>query len=254
MLLNLLAPILAITLLQVTADAPTTGTPTAEPQANADAIALPTLTAEEIFARLVEANERRARQLRGYVCRRSYSVDYRGFGGHKEATMVVTAHYSAPSEKRFEITSESGSGMLRGKVLHKLLESEKEAATAEHQSRTAMTPDNYSLTLVGIHATPNGGCYRMKAVPKRKDKFLYDGEICVNGRDFAVEMIDAEPAKNPSFWTKNVKIEHRYRKHGNLWLPESNKSTTKVRLGGTAILTIEYTDYKTQAAEHVASR
>jgi hypothetical protein len=73
---------------------------------------------------------------------------------------------------------------------------------------------------------------------------LYRGEICVNEADFAVESIDAEPAKNPSIWIKKTRIEHRYEKVGEFWLPASNKSVTNVLLGGTAMLTIQYTDYK----------
>ena len=80
--------------------------------------------------------------------------------------------------------------------------------------------------------------------PRRDNKFLYRGEICVNAADFAVETIDAEPAKNPSFWTKKTRIEHRYQKIGQFWLPAFNQTVTNVRLGGTAMLSIVYSDYE----------
>ena len=80
--------------------------------------------------------------------------------------------------------------------------------------------------------------------PKRDNKFLYRGEICVNAADFAVESIDAEPAKNPSFWIKKTRIEHRYQKIGQFWFPLSNQSVTNVRMGGTATLNIDYTGYE----------
>ena len=38
--------------------------------------------------------------------------------------------------------------------------------------------------------------------------------------------MEGEPAKNPSFWTKDTKIEQVYAKVGNFWLPRSNRSTT----------------------------
>ena len=66
--------------------------------------------------------------------------------------------------------------------------------------------------------------------------------------DFAVARIEAEPAKNPSFWTKNTKIEHRYVKVNDFWLPARNHSLTSVRLGGRADLTIEYLDYQVTPA------
>lgn len=61
--------------------------------------------------------------------------------------------------------------------------------------------------------------------------------------------IEAEPAKNPSFWIKRTDIEHKYTKVDGFWLPEENRSTSTIRLGGRAVLTIEYQDYKiTQAS------
>jgi hypothetical protein len=83
----------------------------------------------------------------------------------------------------------------------------------------------------------------------RDNKYLFRGEICVNGNDFAVELIDAEPAKNPSIWIKQTRIEHQYEKLGEFWLPASNQSVTNVLLGGTATLTIQYMDYKLETGQ-----
>jgi hypothetical protein len=51
-----------------------------------------------------------------------------------------------------------------------------------------------------------------------------------------VVRIKAEPAKNPSFWTRSTRIEHRYVKVNDFWLPAHNRSLTSVRLGGSPIL------------------
>jgi hypothetical protein len=161
-----------------------------------------------------------------------------------KAEMEVVAHYQAPENKSFDVVSESGSKMLQSKVLRKLLESEEEAAHADNQRQTSLTPDNYSFTLLGSRPSAYGGCYRLGVEPKRENKFLYRGEICVNAADFAVESIDAEPAKNPSFWIKKTRIEHRYQKVGQFWFPLSNQSVTNVRIGGTATLNIDYTGYE----------
>jgi hypothetical protein len=134
--------------------------------------------------------------------------------------------------------------MLQTKVLLKLLESEREAARPENQRQTALTSANYTFTLLGSRPSPYGGCYRLGVEPRRENKFLYRGEICVNAADFAVETIDAEPARNPSFWIKRTRIEHRYQRIGLFWLPASNRSITSVRLGGTATLSILYSGYE----------
>jgi hypothetical protein len=202
------------------------------------------LTADQVVAKLVESNAARTRQLQSYSGRRIYSLDYKGLFGHKQATIEVTSKFTGPATKEFTIVSESGSKMLVNKVLKGLLEGEKEAAAPDIQRQTALTPDNYKFSLLGTATRPSGDCYRLRADPLRENKFLYRGEICVDARDFAVVSIEAEPAKNPSFWISSTRIEHAYGKVGQFWLPSSNKSTSKVKLGGSAVLTILYTDYK----------
>lgn len=202
------------------------------------------LSTQQIIEELDRHNAERAAALRGFDGKRSYQLSYHGFPSSREAEMEVVAHYQAPESKSFDVLSENGSKMLQGKVLRKLLETESEAANADNERETALTPDNYSFTLLGSRPSAYGGCYRLAVEPKRHNKFLYRGEICVNATDFAVETIDAEPAKNPSFWIKKTRIEHRYQKIGEFWLPASNKSVTDVRLGGTATLNILYSDYQ----------
>jgi hypothetical protein len=201
------------------------------------------LSTDQIVERLGQHNAQRAAALRGFEGKRTYQLTYRGFPSAKDAQMEVVARYQAPESKSFDVVSESGSKMIHNKVFAKLLESEREAAHPDNQRETALTPDNYSFTLLGSRPSAYGGCYRLAVEPKRSNKFLYRGEICVNAADFAVESIDAEPAKNPSFWIKKTRIEHRYEKVGEFWLPVSNKSVTNVRMGGTATLSIQYTGY-----------
>ena len=202
------------------------------------------MSAEEIVARLERNNAQRAAALRAYDGKRSYRLTYHGFPSNREAEIEVAAHYQAPESKSFDVVSESGSKMLQSKVLLRLLESEREAARAQNQRQTALTTDNYTFTLLGSRPSSYGGCYRLSVEPRRDNKFLYRGEICVNAADFAVETIDAEPARNPSFWIKQTRIEHRYQKIGPFWLPASNRSVTSVRLGGTATLSIVYSGYE----------
>jgi hypothetical protein len=70
----------------------------------------------------------------------------------------------------------------------------------------------------------------------------------VDAEDFAVARIEGAPAKNPSFWTKDTKIVQVYTKVGDFWLPESNRSTSAIRLGGQASFTIDYQNYQISAA------
>ena len=216
----------------------------AEPAADASSSSLRAgLSVEEIVARLNRNNEQRAAALRAYEGKRSYTLTYRGFPSNRDAEMEVMAHYEPPASKSFHVVSGSGSKLMQSKVFSKLLDSEREAADAEGQRQTALSPDNYTFTLLGSRPSPNGGCYRLGVEPRHDYKFLYRGEICVNAADFAVESIDAELAKNPSFWIKKTRIEHRYQKIGQFWLPASNQTISSIRLGGTATLSILYSEY-----------
>ena len=53
------------------------------------------------------------------------------------------------------------------------------------------------------------------------NKYLYR-KNWVDAADFAISQIEAEPAKNPSFWIKKTEIHHRYGKLGEFWLPLRN--------------------------------
>lgn len=216
----------------------------AEPAAVANSSALRTgLSVDEIVSRLTTNNKQRTAMLRAYEGKRSYTLTYRGLPSNREAEMEVVAHYEAPQSKSFDVVSGSGSKLIQTRVFAKLLEAERESADAQNQRQTALSPDNYTFTLLGSRPSPYGGCYRLAVEPRRDNKFLYRGEICVNAEDFAVESIDAEPAKNPSFWIKKTRIEHRYQKIGQFWLPASNQTISSIRLGGTATLSILYSGY-----------
>ena len=206
------------------------------------------LSTEQVVQNLVRMNAERAQKLSAYQGKRTYRLEYHGFPGSRSAEMVVEVKYRSPGTKEFTIRSETGSKLIIDRVFKKLLQTEKEALEAENLRRTALNEENYLFKLLDYEITSAGSRYVLSVEPKRKDKLLYSGRIWVDEEDFAVVRIEAEPAKNPSFWTKNTKIEHRYVKVNNFWLPAQNHSLTTVRLGGRADLTIDYQDYQVTPA------
>lgn len=218
------------------------GTVSAWPQAAAPPgapISTP-LSAEEVIKNLEKKNQERAHALRQFQSTRTYRLEYRGLPSNKDAEMVVRMNFNSPDKKEFTIVSQSGSKFVIDHVFKKLLEGEQEASSVENQRRTALSPENYEFQMDGY----DNGQYRLKVIPKSKNKYLYRGKIWVDAKDFAVTHIEAEPAKNPSFWIKHTEIEHRYAKVDDFWLPAENRSASTIRLGGRAVLTIEYRDYK----------
>jgi outer membrane lipoprotein-sorting protein len=202
----------------------------------------------EVVNNLVRKNLERSRALGAYRGTRTYRLEYRGFPGSRTAEMVVEVSYKSPGTKQFTVRSETGSKLLIDRVFKKMLQSEKEALSEENQSRVALNQDNYSFTLLGHEETPLTSLYILAVEPRTQNKLLYRGRIWVDAEDFAVVRIEGEPAKNPSFWTKDTKIEQVYTKVGNFWLPRSNRSTSSIRLGGHAVFAIDYADYQITAS------
>ncbi len=211
------------------------------------------LNSEEIVTNLIQRNLERARALGAYQGTRIYRLEYHGFPGSRAAEMTVDVKYSTPGTKEFSIRSEKGSQLIIDRVFKRMLQSEKAAAAEENQSHVALNRDNYNFTLDGYESTPSGLAYILSVAPRTDDKLLYRGRIWVDAEDFAVVRIDAVPAKNPSFWTKDTRIEQTYAKVGDFWLPLSNRSTSDIRLGGHAAFTIDYRDYQITAATAVGS-
>ncbi len=205
------------------------------------------VSVDQIVSRLTEANKKRTDDLKGYTEERRYSVTYHGFPAKLSASMVVEATYEAPETKHFQIVSLTGSKLLADRVLKRLLSTEE--AAARNPQETALDSANYSFTLVGQEVLDGRPCYLLAVVPKTDSKLLYRGTIWVDADDYAVTRIDAQPAQNPSFWIRSTEIHHVYAKTGAFWLPEHNESDTLVRLGGSAVLTIDYGAYKTTSTD-----
>jgi hypothetical protein len=219
----------------------------ADPDSLPHSITNAPLSVDQVVAKLIRKDEDRARALRHYESSRVYRLSYRGFPSDRDAEMTVEATFDSPSNKNFKVISQKGSKLIIDRVFKRLLESEKEAAEPEMHARTLLNRDNYDMTLVGYESSgvdSAGSQYVLEVTPKSKSKYVYRGKVWVDATDFAVTRIDAEPAQNPSFWTKKNEIHHEYMKVQNFWLPRRNESISYIRLGGKATLTIDYSNYR----------
>lgn len=217
---------------------------TSSAQAPAGIPVEPRLTLAQVVEKLVQKNAERAKALQSYRGKRIYQLDYQGFPKQLRAEMVVEMSYTAPAQKEFRILSESGSKWIVKRVLKRLTDEETEAQGAATRLSVELNSRNYDFTSLEVQAGAGGCAYVLAIQPKAPSKFLYRGKIWVDDHDFAVCRIEAEPAKNPSFWITKTEIHHDYHKFGEFWLPVKNQSVSNVRLGGRATLTITYQDYE----------
>ena len=171
----------------------------------------------------------------------------KGFSRTVDGKMDVEMSYDAVTGKSFRIVSQTGSNLLCDKVLKRAIDSEKEAS--QDKSLTAFNETNYSFSLLGTDTVNGRATYILHEEPRMEGKFLSRGKIWIDAEDFAVIKMETEPAKNPSFWISRTSISSSSVKTDGFWLPGHTRSETKVRIGGTAVLTIDYGTYKVVTAE-----
>lgn len=200
------------------------------------------LTAAQIVEQMLHRSQLQGDGLKHYKAMRHYHVEYRGFSARLAADLDAEISYDSTLGKSFRIVKESGSKALCEKVLKRAVESEREAW--QNKSSIALTPANYAFNLVGSESLDGHPAFVMNVEPLTKSKFLYRGKIWVDAADFALVKIEAEPARNPSFWITRTLIRQTFAKIGPFWLPVQNRSESKVRVGGTAVLIIDYGAYQ----------
>ncbi len=205
----------------------------------------PTPTTAQIIEQMQRHDQQQAKTLQSYEGLRHYSVVYRGFARTITANMDVEVNYDASSGKSFRIISQKGSGMLCDKVLKRALDSEREASL--DKSSTALNSVNYKFQFVDTDRVGDRPAYVLTVEPISPSKFLYKGKIWVDAAEFAVAKMEVQPAKNPSFWISRTLIHHTNEMTNGFWLPEQNQSETKVRIGGTATMSIDYQSYRIKA-------
>jgi hypothetical protein len=205
-------------------------------------------TLEQVVDNLIAKNAERGLALQSYQSRRFYRLDYTGFPTSLKAEMVVDMLYEAPATKTFKIVSQSGPKWMIERIFKGLMQAEQEALNTKNRERVALDRRNYQFNGMEFQDASDGCSYVLTVQPKIPNKLLYRGRVWVNSKDFAVCRIEAEPSKNPSLWIKSTAIHHIYKKLGDFWFPSENESTSTMRVGGRAVLSIKYRNYEILAA------
>jgi hypothetical protein len=208
----------------------------------------PGVAESEIFAELVARNQLRNAALLDYTAQRTYQVA--DLNGKVHAEEIGRMDYRAPDKKSFGVTSEKGSGLIRRMALNPLIASEIEAASGKEHHDSSITPANYDLKPLGEQQVGPYRCFVAQAIPKRKDKYLFEGKVWIDVQDYAVVRIEGHPAKKLSFWIERADVVRQYQKIGNFWLPERDETFVQVRLYGKKVLTIDHQDYVVNGARN----
>lgn len=195
----------------------------------------------QILASMERHDQIQREGLKHYRAIRQYHVEYQGITTI-EASMVAEFDFDATTGKSYRVMSQSGSKILSEKILKRAMDSEVEAS--KDSGATGLTPANYRFQLQGGDNVDGRPAYILSVEPLKQSKFLYRGRVWVDATDFAVAKIEALPAKSPSFLISRTLIQWTYAKTENFWLPQRSRSEAKIRIGGTAVLTIDYGTYQ----------
>ena len=212
----------------------------------------PGVTESQVLAELATHNERRRSALQDYAVMRTYQVV--DLKGKVHAEEIGRMEFFSPDKKAFTVTSESGSGLVRHMALNPLINSEIEAAAGKEHHDSAISTDNYSLKLLGEQQLGPYRCFVADAVPKRRDKYLFEGRVWIDVNDYSIVRIEGHPAKKLSFWIQRADFVRQYQKIDGFWLPENDQTLVQVRLYGKKILKIEHRNYVVNAGQNTSAR
>lgn len=210
--------------------------------------AAPAFTADELLARIAKADRTRTAALTRYTAVRRYTLANERF--KKRAEVMARIIYTHPGNKVFEILSESGSSVLRDRVLKRLIRTERELSQERDTARINAT--NYSIHLLGTESLNGRASYVIELVPKASSPYLVQGRAWVDVEDFA--KVEGVLAKSPSMWTAAPRINHEYSKSGAFWLPAVYRSTADAPLFGRTDLVMECLDYRLEAGAVIPSK
>jgi hypothetical protein len=199
------------------------------------------VTGSLVLAELMDHNGRRSGALLEYTAvKRHQMIDS---SGEMYAEEIEQIKYHAPDKKTFVVTSENGWGATGHFVLDQLIASEIEATARGDDRDSSITPSNYKLEPLGEQQVGAFQCLVVRAIPKRKEKDLFEGKIWIDAQDYAIVRIEGHPVKRPAFWIASEDYVRQYQKIDGFWLPQQDETLVHVRLYGTKLLIVDHWNY-----------
>ena len=196
-------------------------------------------SADDVVAKMVRADAERRSESTGYTALRRYVA----VNQDRRAEMVVRVDCSPDGAKHFTVISEEGSSSIRKHAFYKMLSEETMASRRETRDGSRITPANYTFNMLGRDTLDSGPAYVLAIIPKTENKYLIQGRIWVNAKDYSIVRVEGQPAQNPSFWVHDVHFIHTYQRVGQFWFASSTHSTSEIRIFGRSELTIENSNY-----------
>lgn len=181
-----------------------------------------------ILQRLEMVQSQDPAQSRPYEVTRAYKV-FQGDEKQSSSAATVRINFVPPATKTYRITQ--ASGQSRGeKMVRELLDQEVEAAKKHRESEISRA--NYDFVFLRQDKLRGLDEYVIRIIPKRKERYLFRGQIWVDTTSFRIQRLEGVPAKNPSFWITGVHITMQFGEVRGLWIPISFDAIATIRFLG----------------------
>lgn len=150
-----------------------------DPRETADAVQSASIdkptSGQQVLSKLSEYNHYKETHLRRYSVVQTYVV--KNAKGRSLAEIAVRMQYRAPGVKTFTTRFARGSRLIRRLVFKPLMEQEVRKGAGRGRQASAIGPDNYAFDLLGEQHIDPSLCFVVRAIPRRRDKYLFEGQI-----------------------------------------------------------------------------
>ena len=138
----------------------------------------------------------------------------------------------------FEVLEESGSTMIRQRVLRAALLEEQDNYRNARLAESAFTRENYEFLLDDtVHSSE---LVRIGLSPRRKSQMLISGAAFVRRDDADLVTIQGVLSKRPSFWTRKVEVTRHYARIDGVRVPIELQLNADVLLVGDSTFAMTY--------------
>lgn len=181
--------------------------------------------------------------LQAFLARPAVPHEYRASrrleaaGVGQRGWLDVQTGFSRVSGFFYEVTDEGGSGYIRSRVLHSLLDEERRVIAENATPQIALSAANYAFQPDTVDAD---GLAVVSIRPRRKERALIDGRIFLTAADGELVRVEGRLARTPSFWVSRVNVVRTYERINGVLMPVSLQTTAQLRLFGSSSLRMSY--------------
>jgi hypothetical protein len=198
------------------------------------------LSLDVLLSGMTQARAMNQSRLKPYVVTRLYVLAGKE-QENKKSEVTAEVGFVPPNSKTYSIKGTEGSG-LGERIVRRMLDGETKIV--KDYGATDYTTANYDFRLAGEEVLEGNRCYVIELSPKRKDKTLLRGNIWIDVQTYRIRRMEAEPAKSPSWWLRDVRVAFSYGDVDGMWLQTSSEFTANVRIFGRHTMTSQDVKYE----------